>query len=213
MSHAFQSHISREEINALPVLKYEGPIRLVSTDAQVREILPLLMKEPLLGFDTETKACFRKGESYLPSLVQLAAGSAVYLIQLGGLGDLSWFDGLFANADIIKAGVSLQYDVRKLKDLRSFAPEGFVDLAKLADRAGIKNNGLRGLAAVVLGGRITKGAQRSDWSRSELSSHQILYAATDAWVSREIYLKLSSYAQFEVQPGEEAAKLPPDSSS
>ncbi len=203
MSAPFKSHITREEINALPLKKYAGPIRLLSTSEQVSAALPDILKETILGFDTETRACFRKGESYPVSLVQLAGAQVVYLIQLGRLSNLDWFDVLFAKAKWLKVGVGLDYDVRKLRELRPFEPAGFLELSKLADRAGIQNNGLRGLAAVVLAHRITKGAQRSDWSRPTLAPAQIAYAATDAWVSREIYLQLSRHAPGE---GGEAGK-------
>jgi ribonuclease D len=153
-------------------------------------MLPDILKEKILGFDTETRACFKKGESYPPSLVQLAGESMVYVIQLSRLKDLNWFGRIFSDDQILKAGVSLAFDVRKLREMHEFEPAGFCELARLADRAGIKNNGLRGLSALVLGFRITKGAQRSDWSRPTLSSSQLLYAATDAWASRELYLKL-----------------------
>ena len=48
---------------------------------------------------------------------------------------------------------------------------------------------MRALAGLLLGGRISKAAQVSNWARKELDNKQIRYAATDAWVSRELYLK------------------------
>ncbi|HBA82665.1 MAG TPA: 3'-5' exonuclease domain-containing protein 2 [Verrucomicrobia bacterium] len=203
MTSPLKSHITRDEINALPLVKYSGPIRLISSDQEMQEVLPAILSENILGFDTETRACFTKGESYPPALVQLAGASMVYVIQLSRLKDLSWFSRIFSNDAILKAGVSLAYDIRKLREMHDFEPAGFVELAGLAGRAGIKNNGLRGLSALVLGFRITKGAQRSDWSRPTLSSAQLLYAATDAWASRALYLKLSSWVQLEVQMDEE----------
>jgi ribonuclease D len=47
---------------------------------------------------------------------------------------------------------------------------------------------LRNLAALFLGWRIAKGAKTTNWSTPQLSPSQIGYAATDAWVSRELYL-------------------------
>ena len=71
-----------------------------------------------------------------------------------------------------------------------FKPRGFAELSDLAKKEGIKNHGLRGLAAVLLGFRISKGAQTSNWAKDILEPHQIRYAATDAWVGRNIYLAL-----------------------
>ena len=77
----------------------------------------------------------------------------------------------------------------------------------MAAKKGIKANGVRTLAAQLLGFRISKGAQCSNWERSELAPAQILYAATDAWVCREIYLFL------EKMPDIKAKSNPNDSVS
>ena len=97
---------------------------------------------------------------------------------------------ILANPKVVKAGVALAYDLQELHKLARFKPAGFVDLGTLAKKAEIKNHGLRGLAAVLLGFRIAKGAQTSNWARDVLAPAQIQYAATDAWVGRELYLKL-----------------------
>jgi hypothetical protein len=183
--------ISRDEINRLPLFKYEGQIHLIQTDSQAAVAVNELRRERVLGFDIETRPTFRKGESYPPALLQLAGSSAVYVFQLLQLQDLKWFSDLFSDAGIIKAGVSLDHDIRKLRERQDFQDAGFVELSALSDAAGIKNNGLRGLAAILLKLRISKGAQRSNWSRPDLTREQIVYAATDAFISREIYLRLT----------------------
>lgn len=80
-------------------------------------------------------------------------------------------------------------DLQQLQRLGRFQPEGFAELTTVAKEAGIKNHGLRGLAAVMLGYRISKSAQQSNWGAETLSDKQLRYAATDAWVGREIYLR------------------------
>jgi uncharacterized protein (TIGR02611 family) len=183
--------ISRDEINKLPLFKYDGQIHLIQTDSQAAVAVNELRQERVLGFDIETRPTFQKGESYPPALLQLAGSSAVYVFQLLQMQDLKWFNDLFSDAGIIKAGVSLDNDIRKLKERQDFQVAGFVELSALSDAAGIKNNGLRGLAAILLKLRISKGAQRSNWSRPDLTREQIVYAATDAFISREIYLRLT----------------------
>ena len=183
--------ITREEINRLPLFRYEGQIHLIQTDEQAAAAVGELRRERVLGFDIETRPTFRKGESYPPAILQLAGSSAVYVFQLLRLKDLKWFSDLFSDAGIIKAGVSLDYDVRKLKERQNFQDAGFVELSTLSDAAGIRNNGLRGLAAILLKLRVSKGAQRSNWGRLDLTREQIVYAATDAFISREIYLRLT----------------------
>lgn len=193
MSAAFRPDIDRDEINRLPLGRYTGPVRIVSSDIEALRAVEELSAERVLGFDTETRAAFRKGESYPTSLIQLAAGRAVYIFQLASLARLGGLGAIFESPKIAKAGVSLAHDIRKLKELRHFREAGFVELEKLSDRAGIRSNGLRPLAAIVMGLRISKGAKCSDWSRPRLSPEQVAYAATDAWACREIFLRLEAH--------------------
>lgn len=186
----FTRRMDKDEINACPMAQWTGPVHVVRTAAELATALPKLADQSLLGFDTETRPAYTVGESYLPSLLQLASATEVFIFQLKPLGLAEPLRQLLANPAIIKAGVSLDYDIRELKKLANFAPGGFVDLGDLAKKSGIKNHGLRGLAAVLLGFRISKGAQTSNWAVDHLAPHQIQYAATDAWVGRQLYLAM-----------------------
>jgi ribonuclease D len=183
--------LSAEEVNRLPLGRYRGPVRIVTTPAQVRKALRALGRERVLGFDTETRAAFRKGESYPPALLQLAAADAVWLVRLNRLKGLGGFAPLLSDGAVLKTGVALERDVKELRELEEFEPGGFLELEKLSDEHGVVANGLRGMAACVLGLRVSKGAQRSNWARGRLSDKQIEYAATDAWICRQIYLRLT----------------------
>jgi ribonuclease D len=149
-----------------------------------------LGSENVLGFDTETRPAFKKGESYSPSLVQLAASEGVYIFQLRHISSYGPLADILADKKILKAGISVDDDIRKLNNMVTFKPSGFVELASLAAKAGFKNMGLRGLAALLFGFRISKQTQCSRWDVSTLVHSQIAYAATDAWVCREIYFAL-----------------------
>ncbi len=182
-------HITKAEINELPMQAYEGPIHLFNTPDAAETAAQKLLTETLLGFDTETRPAFRKGESYDPSLLQLATEHEVYLFQIQQCGLTPSLLQLLADPDIIKAGVALDRDVSELKAMAHFEPAGFVELATYAKQARIKNLGLRGLTAILFGFRISKKEQVSNWARKELSESQQTYAATDAWLGRKIYLE------------------------
>lgn len=186
----FARRMTKEEINACPVRKWEGVIQVIRTAEEMRRAVSALAHETILGFDTETRPAYHKGESYLPSLLQLAGENEVYLFQLKHLGLSGPLREILAEPKIVKAGVALAYDLKELRRLAHLKPEGFVDLGSLAKKAEIQNHGLRGLAAALLGFRIAKGAQTSNWARDVLAPTQIQYAATDAWVGRELYLRL-----------------------
>jgi len=188
----FAQRMTKEEINTCPVRRWEGVVRVVRTPGELSVAVRALAEETILGFDTETRPAYHKGESYLPSLLQLAGENEVFLFQLKHLGLPEPLREILANSKVVKAGVALAYDLQELHKLARFRPAGFVDLGSLAKEAEIKNHGLRGLAAVLLGFRIAKGAQTSNWARDVLDPIQIRYAATDAWVGRELYLKLGT---------------------
>ncbi len=186
----FRTTITKEETNHLELNRYRGSITFVADDESLTHALKALRREKVLGFDTESRPSFKKGQNFLPSLVQLCGEETVYIFQLEKLSNPKRLFRLFERDDILKVGVATGFDVRQLTEIIPFKARGFLDLEPLTDECGIKNNGLRSLTAIVLGFRISKSEQRSNWGRVQLSERQIQYAATDAWVSREIYLRL-----------------------
>ncbi len=181
---------SKAEINLLPLKKYNGPVEIVSGDAHLSQVMPEIKAERVLGFDIEVRPTFKSGDHFPPALVQMAGEKKVFLVQVKKVKALHLLAELFADARILKAGVAVAGDIEKLHEVMKFVPAGFVDLGKMAAKAGIKAGGVRTLAAQLLGLRISKGAQCSNWERLELAPAQVLYAATDAWVCREIFLFL-----------------------
>lgn len=186
--------MGKDEINACPMEHWTGRTSVVRSRDELAAAMRRLAGRTLLGFDTETRPAYKKGESYLPALLQLAGDDEVFLFQLKHLGLPKPLREILADPAIIKAGVSLDYDIRELKKLALFKAAGFVDLGNLAKQMGSKNHGLRGLAAVFLGLRISKGAQTSNWAKDALTPQQIQYAATDAWVGRRLYLVMKQAA-------------------
>ena len=179
--------ITKDEIRECPVRYFDGPVHVISEHDDTLRAVESLSKEAFLGFDTETRPVFRKGLHYLPALLQVAGERDVYLFQLKKTGLPDSLRRLLADQGIIKAGVAVSYDLSELRKISDFTPGGFVELAQLAESLGIENRGLRGLAALLMGIRITKGASTSNWENSRLTDAQIRYAATDAWVGRELY--------------------------
>lgn len=181
--------ISKEEINKLPRYVFTGKIEVVDSDPGVLAAVKKLKQESVLGFDTETRPAFRKGERYDVSLLQLAGESTVYLFRLKKISNLGVLFELLADPKIVKTGVAIKDDVRGLKKLCSFKPENFVDLAIVAKEKKIINLGLRSLTAIVLGKRLSKKAKVSNWERDRLTAAQIKYAACDGAVGYALYQK------------------------
>ena len=176
-------------MGALPLGRYQGPVHLLAEPADLERALQDLGREGVIGFDTETRPAFRPGESYLPSLVQFATADAVYLMQVQQQDCFDLLRQVFASQVCVKVGVSVADDLRNLKKLFAFEDRAVLDLGEVARRRGLKQTGLRNLAGLFLGMRISKGAKTTNWSARRLSPEQITYAATDAWICRELYLR------------------------
>ena len=192
MQADFNPALTKEEVLRCPLCRYDGKTVLVQTDEELESALEELSGASFLGFDTETRPTFKKGEAYPPSLVQLASEEAVYLFRLQKI-SLDKLLALLAREDVLKAGVAVDNDIRALRCLGDFQPAGMVDLGKLAARHNIAQHSLRGLAACFLGVRIYKSMRCSNWSQARLTSKQISYAATDAWIGLRIYLQFRKF--------------------
>ena len=117
MTNELPRAITRDEVNALPIRRYEGEVRVVSTAPELAPALADILQEPVVGFDTETRPAFRVGESYPPSLAQVATARAVYLFQLRSREVASALAQMLSSEHVLKAGVGLSDDLKALKKL------------------------------------------------------------------------------------------------
>lgn len=184
----FPRMIAREALAELPIQRYEGEVCLVSTPRDLERAREAFHDEAVVGFDTETRPAFRKGEHYPPCLAQVATANTVFLFQLGRIDCAEVLAGMLGADHLTKAGVGVARDLKELMAVFPFEPRSVFDPGHAARRHDIEQTGVRNLAALFLGVRIPKGARTSNWAAPRLTPAQIGYAATDAWVSRELYL-------------------------
>ncbi len=192
MNSKFQDTITVEEIQDYELSWFKGEIVVIDNLEAFKKVMPELRREKILGFDTETRPSFRKGHRNKVSLIQLSTGRLACLFRINKIGVPEELTAILADPGVVKAGVAIHDDIKVLKKIRKFEPDGFVDLQKFVKDFGIQASGLKKLTAIVLGFRISKRQQVTDWEAEELSEPQQVYAATDAWVCREIYKKLTS---------------------
>ena len=174
----FQESITNEEVNGLPVGAFSGEIVVVDTPAAFEEACAYLATQPLIGFDTETRPSFSKGVTNKVSLLQLSSGERAFLFRL------------MESPSVTKIGAAIRDDLKGLQKLRHFTPKGFIDLQSIVGQYGITDLRLRKMAAITLQIKVSKAQRLSNWEAANLTPAQQLYAATDAWVSREIYVRL-----------------------
>jgi ribonuclease D len=171
---------------------FPGEIITINHDREIADALKLLGSESLIGFDTETKPAFKKGEIYQVSLLQLATPEFALLFRLHSLEDFSLLKIFFEDECIKKIGVAIRDDIRSLQKTFPFEARGFVELSEMAKIHQLKNFGLKGMTEEVLNLTLSKRAKLSNWESQILKNDQKLYAATDAWIGREIYIALKN---------------------
>lgn len=184
--------IEKKEIENLPSYVFEGEVIVVEDPEQVEPIAEHLKLQRLLGFDTETRPAFHKGEVHRVSLLQLATDHEVYLFRLNKCGFRPALRKLLGDPQIVKIGVGIRDDIRNLQKLEKFCPEAFIDMQTYAEKFGIEDKSFSKLMAIIFGVRISKRQQTSNWEVQELTEAQIRYAATDAWGALKMYQRLSA---------------------
>lgn len=188
--HTFNSpkrYISKDELNELPLISWQGRIEILNTIDEMQAAVEVLKDKSPLGFDVETRPCFKKGDYYPPALIQIGDDSCVYLFRICKTKTFAPLLPLLESDTVLKSGVGIKDDVKQLKAMADFQSAGFVEITEIVRQLGYENRGLRALAGLLLKGRISKAAQVSNWEADKLSQKQILYAATDAWIGRELY--------------------------
>lgn len=169
-------------------ISFPGKIHLIRND---QELLAMNVGAPKeLGFDTETRPSYKKGEVYNVALLQLSTETDAYLIRLHFVTKFQVIKDLLENKNIVKAGVAIRQDLKILQKTFGFNPQSFVELQDLAKAKGLKNFGLKGMTEEVLQASLSKRSKLTNWEARELSDEQLMYAATDAWVGLSIYQKL-----------------------
>ena len=192
MNKTYRKNISAEEIKELDLSWFEGEIIVVDNFRTLDSVLPRIFKSEVLGFDTETKPSFKKGRNNKVSLIQLADENLACLFRINKIGIPDKLADILSDPGIIKSGVAIHDDIRILSGIRKFSPAGFIDLQTFVKNYGIESSGLKKLTAIVLGFRISKRQQVTDWETINLTEAQQIYAATDAWVCHQIYNTLIS---------------------
>lgn len=186
----FQNEITKEEVAELELIQYEGPISLIQTEEAFRREFKEISSHPILGFDTETKPSFKKGKMYPTSLIQLSSPDHAWLIRVSRMGYPKELLQLLSDENVLKVGAGLNDDIRKMRSDFLFEPGGFLDLQSYVEAFKIGEKGLKKMSAIVLGYRISKAQQVSNWDADILTEAQLRYAATDAWICLEIYNEL-----------------------
>ncbi|MBS0012290.1 MAG: 3'-5' exonuclease domain-containing protein 2 [Bacteroidales bacterium] len=189
----YKESIEKSELAEYPVSGFRGEIMVVDNHERLKDSIRLLKNAEILGFDTETKPSFSKGRNNRVALLQLSDARRAFLFRVNEIGLPDELIDILSDESVTKVGVAIHDDIKGLKAIRNFRPGGFIELQDYVKDFGITSSGLRKLSAIILGFRISKRQQVSNWEANGLTDAQLQYAATDAWVCYEIYKKLANH--------------------
>jgi ribonuclease D len=190
MTEMFRPTIEKTELAQLQPAQFEGTIIVIQGEREAKKAVAALMKEKVLGFDTETRPSFAKGKSNAVCLVQLSTESTCFLFRVKENNCLHILKPLFEEEKILKIGLSLKDDFHAIRKQMEFNPAGFVDLQPYVKEFGIEDNSLSKIYAILFNMRISKAQRLTNWEADFLTDKQKSYAALDAWAALRIYEEL-----------------------
>jgi len=186
----FKTKITKDEVNLMPVVIFEGKITLVDEMSKIDPAIEELRRSSVVGLDTETKPSFTRGTHHKVSLVQISTLDHCFLFRLNKTNFPPALADFLSDESVRKIGLSLRDDFSGLNKHQIFKPANFVDIQTIAQSYGIMELSLQKIYAILFGKKISKSQRLSNWESPELTEQQQRYAATDAWASLQIYLQL-----------------------
>ena len=188
----FQPTITPEEIESLELAAFPGRIHVITQPGpDLDHAIEHLYAQRFIGFDTETKPVFQAHQPrHHTALLQLSSETEAFLFRLQELGLPDEIAGVMADPYITKIGAAVHEDIRGLQHYCPFEPHRFMDLQSFGSEYGIQEKSVRKMAAIILGCKVSKAQQCSNWEADPLSEAQLLYAATDAWICVKMYKAL-----------------------
>ena len=187
--------IEKAELADKPKVVFNGIIEEIDTEDKAQKAIRILRNEKVVGFDTETRPSFARGQGHKIALLQLSTDDMAYLFRLNKIGIPDCIADFLATPDIIKVGVSVKDDFASRASRRKFSPAGFVELQDMCGGMGIEEKGLQKMYGLLFGERISKNQQLSNWEIESLTEGQRQYAAVDAWACLRIYRYLLELKQ------------------
>ena len=182
--------ISKEEVNELPIVIFEGEVKVIDHDDKVSEAIQMLRQHNMVGIDTETRPSFKKGLLHKVSLLQISTEDICFLFRLNKIVFPKELGDFLSDKSVKKIGLALKDDFNGLNKHLRFKPENIVDLQSIVKSYGILELGLQKIFAIVFNQKISKSQRLTNWESPELTEQQQRYAATDAWAALMIYKQL-----------------------
>ena len=180
----------KQRISKLPQVLFKGRIETVLSETEAEKAVDYLLRQDVIGFDTETKPNFKAGSHNEVALLQVSSMDVCFLFRLNHIGLPECLLRLLTDDSNIKVGLSWHDDIRMLRRRANFEPGQFIELQEMVHEYGIQDLSLQKLYANIFGEKISKAQRLSNWEADILTEPQKLYAATDAWACVMLYQEL-----------------------
>jgi len=184
--------IEKQVINQMPVVNFPGRIHIIDAISQVKSAVNALRTRPCVGFDTETRPTFRRGEHHNVALLQLSTQDDAFLFRLNKTGIPTPLKQFLEDERYTKVGLSTTDDFHQLSRVCDIDPRGFIELQQLVKQYAITDMGLQKIYAILFQHKISKSQQLTNWEAPQLTDAQQRYAAIDAWACLRIFQYLQA---------------------
>ena len=179
--------IDKQAINQMSVVSFPGRIHTIYAASQINSAVMALRSAPIVGFDTETRPSFKRGERHKVALLQLSTESDAFLFRLNHTGIPTPLKEFLEDKSVVKVGLSTSDDFHQLARVCDAHPAGFIELQEMVKQFDITDMSLQKIYAILFQQKISKGQQLSNWEAPQLTDAQKRYAAIDAWACLRIY--------------------------
>jgi ribonuclease D len=183
--------ITKDEMALLPIEEYSGRIIVVDQKKDVSLAIDYLSNHLRVGFDTETRPSFKKGQRFKIALIQIATEDVCFLFRLNKIGFPKSLEAFLSNTAVMKIGLSLRDDFGAIRKRTNIELANFLDLQDYVGQFGIEDASLQKIYAILFSKKISKGQRLTNWEAEMLSESQKKYAALDAWACLLIYNQLN----------------------
>lgn len=185
----------KEHINEMPLAYFAGRIITIISKREADKAVDYLLRQDILGFDTETRPTFKRGQCHQVALLQVATPDTAFLFRLNKTGITDSIVWLLEDQRITKVGLSLHDDFLQLHKRRMFNTGAFIDIQDEAKDIGIADMSMQKLYANIFHRKISKGQQLTNWEADVLTVSQQRYAATDAWACIMLHQEIQRLKQ------------------
>jgi ribonuclease D len=195
--------ISKEDINSMPLVTFEGRIIVIQTEEEAIKAVSYLKDQTLIGIDSETRPSFKKGDIHQVALLQISTDDTCFLFRLNMTGLTPAIISLLEDKEVAKVGLSLHDDFMALHKRKPFTQQNCIELQTIIPQFGIKELSLQKIYAILFNQKISKSQRLSNWEAEILSDKQKTYASIDAWACIQVYRRLMTLQRtnkYELEP-------------